>query len=289
MKVNKSRIILIAVAVVLVAVLAALVIVALGDLADRQNNQPQETTVSTTQPPVGDDQIVETPYGKLVFPGEWEDYLLIDRVEEPDLTISFSAKLPSGKNHDLFTIRFGEAVEPAVGQVLSSEGVAVGVHVTMHPFNPDGSWSVKDTEVVSDMLECLNPVLEGLNMVPVGTPIPEINGDEMSIDTPYCKLYFPTRWLEELRITVDETDGYDVMFKAVIGEHKAVKLFAVNFGGSEAMGKSVHTLKTENDVPFSVRLRTFELNLEGWGTVDQSTIRSMQEDLNHLLEKLIKE
>lgn len=288
MKLNKSKMILIALTAVLAIVLAVLVIVALGDMADRKVPQTQ-TTTAPTKPQVGEDTIVDTPYGKLVFPGEWEKYLKVEQSDEPDLTICFIAKLPSGKVQNLFDIRFGEAVDPAVGQVISSEGVAVGVHVTVHPFHPDGSWAVKETEAVSDMLECLNQVLEGLNMVPVGTPIPEVSGDEMTIDTPYCKLYFPSRWLEELRITVEETDGYDVVFSAVIGEHKAVRLFAINFGGSDAMGKTAHTLKTENDVPFSVRVRTFVLDLEGWSAVEQSTVLSMQEDLNHLLAKLTEE
>lgn len=288
MRFDKSRVILIAAVAVLAIVLAVLVIVALGDMADRKVPQTQ-TTTAPTQPQAGEDVTVETPYGSLVFPGQWGDYLQVERTEEPDLTICFIAKLPSGKVQNLFDIRFGEAVDPAVGQVVSAEGVAVGVHVTVHPFDPDGSWAVKDTEVVSEMLECVNEVLEGLNMVPLGTPIPDITGDEMAIDTPYCKLYFPSRWAEELRLTVEETDGYDLIFSAVIGEHDAVAVFAVNFGGSEAMGKVVHSLMTENNVPFSVRVRTFELTLEGWSAVDQSTVMSMQEDLNHLLAKLTEE
>lgn len=288
MRFDKNKMILIGVAAVLTIVLAVLVIVALGKMDDLKISQPQETT-APTQPEVVEDLTVETPYGNLTFPGQWADHVLVERTEDPDLTIAFTAKLSDDKRHDLFDIRFGEAVDPAVGQVVSSEGVAVGVHVTVHPFNPDGSWAVKDSDMVSNMLECLDTVLAGLNMVPLGTPIPEISGEEMVIETPYCKLYFPVRWKEELRLTMDETDGYDLVFHAVIGKYDAVPIFAVNFGGTDAKGSSVCRLTTENDVPFDVRARTFELELEGWSMVDQSTIMAMQEDLNHLLTKLMAE
>lgn len=286
MRLNRSRIILIAVAAVLVIVLAVLVIVALSGLADRKNDNPRETIPSTVQPQQGGEKTVETPYGDLVFPSAWAQYLEVERVEEPELEVRFSASFPSGKNQKLFDIRFGEALETAVGQVVTEDGVAVGVHVTVYPFNPDGGWPAKESTAVSEMLESLTDVLKGLDMVPVGTPIPEVEGEELAINTPYGKLYFPGRWAEELKLTIDETDGYDLVFCAVIGGHEPVRLFALNFGGSDAMGNAAGTVKTENDVPVVVRVRSFELVLDGWSSVDRSTVNAMQEDVNHLLAKL---
>ena len=289
MKIDKNKIVLFSLVAVLIIVLAVLLIVALGELKDRKNERPQTTTSPTIGQEEGADVITETPYGKMVFPGKYSNYLTVEQTENPDLTISYVATLPSGKVQKLFDIRFGEALDPAVGQVVSAEGLAVGVHVTIHPYNPDGSWSVTETDAVTAMLENLNDVLAGLNMVPVGTPIPEILGEEMAIDTPYCKLYLPKRWLEELRLATEESDGYDLVFSAKLGDHETVKIFAVNFGGSEAMGQVVHTLMTENDVPFVVRARIFDLDISGWSAVDQNTVMAMQEDLNHLLQKLTQE
>ena len=287
MRIDKTKILLIALALLLAAVLLVLVIVALGDLADRK--APQDgPTVATTQPQGGEDVTVQTPYGNMVFPGQWADYLKVEQTKDPDLTIRFIAKLSGDKTHDLFDVRFGEATEPAVGQVVSDEGVAVGIHVTVHPFEPDGSWATRDAEAVAEMLECVADVLKGLNMVPLGTPIPEVNGDEMTIGTPYCDLYFPSRWKEELQLTIEQTDGYDLIFSAVIGEHEAIRVFAVNFGGSENMGQVAHTLVTENQVHFNVRARIFALETEGWSSVDQATVVAMQEDMNHLLAKLLE-
>ena len=287
MRIDKTKMLLIALALVLAIVLLVLVIVALGDLAGRKDPQV-DPTVDTTQPQGGDDVTVQTPYGNMVFPGRWADYLQVEQTQDPDLTIHFIAKISDGKVHNLFDIRFGEAVDPAVGQVVSEEGLAVGVHVTVHSFAPDGSWAFKDAEAVEAMLECLNDVLSGLDMVPIGTPIPEIKGDEMAIDTPYCTLYFPARWKEELQLKVEQTDGYDLIFSAVIGDHEAIPIFAVNFGGSDAMGQVAHTMVTENQIHFNVRARIFALKTEGWSSVDKSTVVAMQEDMNHLLAKLLE-
>lgn len=287
MRIDKRKLILIIAAVALAIVLAVLVIIALGDLKNRKKDVPLETTAPTIQAQEGEDKIVETPYGKMKFPGKWVQYLTVERSEKPDLTIRFTAKLPSGKVQNLFDVRFGEAVDPAVGQVVSPEGVAIGVHVTVHPFNPDGSWAVDEIDATNEMLESLNEVLSGLNMVPVGTPIPEINGEEMSIDTPYCKLYLPKRWLEEIRVSVDESKGYyEVVFNAVIGEHDPVQVFAISFGGDDSAGTSIGLVKTENDVPVLIRLRTPMPDTTEWGSVDRDTLVSLQETC---VEELLKE
>jgi hypothetical protein len=284
---NKNKLILIAVAAVLVIALTVLLVIALGDLKDRQNDVPQPTTVPSVQAQEGKDLDVNTPYGKMVFPGKWANYLKIQRTENPELKISFSADFPSGKNQPLFDIRFAEAQKPAVGQVVTAEGVAVGVHVTVHTFSPDGSWSVDEIDATNEMLESLNDVLAGLNMVPVGTPIPEIVGEEMSVDTPYCKLYLPKRWLEELRITTDEAKGYyEVIFSAKIGAHDSVEVFAISFGADESYGPQAGLVKTENDIPIVIRLRSFDLDTKDWGSVDRSTLLALQEDVNVLLAKL---
>lgn len=115
-------------------------------------------------------------------------------------------------------------------------------------------------------------------------PSPELEGEDVVIETPYGKLYMPGTWKEELTVSVDQTDGYEVVFYGTFGDHDPIALFAVNFGGSQ--GTVVETVYTENNVPCDVRLRTFQLEMEGWTNIDQATARAMQEDLNHLLAKL---
>lgn len=285
MRFDKKKIILTAVITVLLVVLAVLVIIALTSLNEQPPvKQPDRTTAATEPADTVEDHIIETPYCDIRFPGRYAEYLKVERTENPNLTLDFIAKMNSGKVQKLFTLGFGAAEVPAVGQVTSKDGVAVGVYVTTYEFEPDGTWSVKEAAIVDAMMETLNDVLKSMKISDLGTPIPEVEGDEVVIDTPYGKLYMPGKWVEELTVSVDQSDGYKVTFYGTIGEHDAIALFAVNFGGSE--GSVVHTMYTENDVPFAVRVLAFELDIQDWNAVDQSTAKAMKEDINHLLAKL---
>lgn len=289
MNYNKNKIILTAVVAVLLVVLAVLVIIALTSLNDQPPaaTRPNHTTAATEPADSVEDHIIETPYCDIRFPGQYAEYLKVERTESPDLTLDFIAELDSGKVQKLFTLRFGAAEVPAVGQVTSKDGVAVGVYVTSYEFNPDGTWPVKEATAVDAMMESLNAVLKSMKISDLGTPIPEVEGDEIVIDTPYCKLYMPSVWAEELTVTVDQSDGYMVTFFGTIADHEALPLFAVNFGGGE--GQVVHTLYTENDVPYFVRVKAFDLEIQDWNAVDQSTAKTMKEDINYLLGKLREE
>ena len=286
MKIDMKKRILIALAVVLAVVLVVLVIVALMGMDDKKPTSTPGNTTAPTQsgnPPA--DVVINTPYGNILFPGEWADYLEVERTDEPNLQLEFIAQMKSGKRQQLFALTFGEPKDPAVGQIGTADGVAVGVHVTNYEFAPDGTWQVKETTTVSAMQNALKDVLESLRISPLGTPMPEVQGDEIVIETPYAKLYLPGKWIEELQIKVDESNGYDVTFYGVINGHDPIALFAINLGGKQ--GEIVHTLFDENDVAIPVGVRTFELKMAGWSTVDQMTAVAMVEDMNYLLAKLM--
>lgn len=289
MKFDVKRIALIVAAALLAVVLVVLVVIALSGLGNRGENVTQPTTAPTQPSTPPADKVIETPYGNMVFPGEYAPYLQVERVEQPELTLNFIAKTESGRTQPLFDLRFGEAMEPAIGQVISDDGVAVGVYLTVHSFSPDGSWSLKDRTLVAEMLEQVNDLVDQLMLLPLGSPVPDVQDGEIVIDTPYCKLYFPERWKEDLRIAVTQTKGYEVVFSGDIGEHKGVKLFAVNFGGGEDTGKIAHTIMTNKGVALHIYVRTYTLETEGWSSLDVNTAKTMQEDLNHLLSKLIEE
>ena len=287
MRIDRNKLILIVVAAVLTIALIALVVVALGDLKDRNNDVPDFTTVPTLQTQEGKDVEVPTPYGTLVFPSKWSKYVRISRTEDPELEIHFEAAFPSGKTQKLFDICFAGAQAPAVGQVVTADGVAVGVHVTHHLLKPDGSWSVNEIDAASEMLESLDDVLAGLNMVPVGTPVPVVDGETMSMETPYCKLYLPKRWLEEIRVSLDESKGYyQLIFEAVIGNHDPEQVFIISFGGDASVGSPIGLVKTENDVPILIRMHTPTPDTSEWGSVDRATWVALQESC---IEELLKE
>lgn len=293
MRYNKNRVLLITAIVLLAILLTLLTVSALISLSERNNTTPGGSsstgTEQVTQPSTNTsgDLVIQTPYGDLVFPGQWAQYLKTEQNDGADYGINFHAKLESGKEQLLFTLEFGEAKAPAVGQVRLENGQAFGVYVFAAGFTPDETWDADEVNIVRAMQEALNDVLNCLKMEPLGTPEPDVEGDELVIDTPYGKLYYPGKWKEETKITIDESDGYEVVFHGAVGGHDFQPLFAVNFGGSK--GTVVHTLTLENDIPMQVRLRTFPLSMEEWSAMDQAMMRAMQEDLNHLLAKLREE
>lgn len=289
---NRQNRILLLVLIILLAVLLVAAVIALVSMEERNTpkNPGSATGTGNSTDPSAEptkDLVIETPYGELVYPGQWAQHLKVEHTDGADYGISFTAELENGKTQELFMLQFGEPKDPAVGQLTTVDGVTVGVHVTVYEFDLDGTWSDEETATVTGMQEALNDVLESLNLQPLDAPPPEIQGEELVIDTPYGKLYFPGQWAEELEITTDESDGYEVIFHGAIAGHPSQPIFAVNFGGSK--GTVVHTMMTDNGVAFYVRLRTFPLDTEGWSAVDDATIRAMQEDLNHLLAKLREE
>ena len=85
---------------------------------------------------------------------------------------------------------------------------------------------------------------------------------------------------------MDQSKGYELLFIGNFGEHKGVKLFALNFGGGPEAGQIAHTLRTENDVQLHIYLRSFALEMDDWTALDADTARTMQEDVNYLLSRL---
>lgn len=289
MRFDVKRIVLIAAAALLAVVLVVLMVIALSGLGNIGDNMTQPTTAPTQPTEPQEDHVIATPYGNILFPGQYAPYLQVEETENPELTLKFIAKMDSGKRQPLYELRFGQPVEPAIGQVVTDDGVAVGVYLNVYEATFDGTWPVKETALVSEMLELVNDLVEQLDMVDLSAPIPEVQDGEIVIETPYCNLYFPERWKEELRIDVDKTKGYELLFIGNIGEHKGVKLFALNFGGGPEAGQMAHTLRTDNDVQLHVYLRSYTLDTEGWSALDRDTAMTMQEDVNHLLGKLKEE
>ena len=291
MRNRQNRTILLILIAVLVVLLIAAIITLIGMGQQEKPYQPGSSTgEGSSSKPSSDateDVILATPYGALVYPGQWAEYLETEVNDGEDYGITFFAELERGKTQPLFMLEFGEPKSPAVGQLTTQDGITVGVYVTIYDLDPDESWTDQEKNIVTGMQEALNDVLASLNLQSLGTAPPELQGEELVIETPYGKLYFPGRWAEELEITTDESDGYEIVFHGTVGTHKALPLFAVNFGGSN--GTVVHTMTTDNGVVFHVRLRTFPLDTEGWSAIDAATIRAMQEDLNHLLAKLREE
>lgn len=247
----------------------------------------EETNPKETQPAKKEDfTTMKTPYCTLKYPKEWAGLLRVTVKEGNPYTLTYFADLDSGKSQQLFTIAFGGSEEGALGAVTVN-GKAVPVHVSTSEFKPDNSWSDKDINIVYTMQEALNQLLESmpidtLNTPPQGNPnLPQEDGEEMVIDTPYGQLRYPTRWKDYLDLKINDKNGYSVEFRCKVEGQEPVTLFTVYFGGDK--GVAVGTGKDGVEI----RLEVPEMDLPNtWDEEDRRIAAAMQEDLNVLLSNL---
>lgn len=276
------------------------------EAAPTEDTQPTGTTeqTDTTNPTSGketeptdapgtekeDQTTLKTPYCTLQYPKEWGDFLRVEVKEGNPYTLTYFADLNSGKTQELFTISFGGSQEGALGTVTAG-GKAVPLHVSSVDFQPDGSWSDEEINIVYTMQEAMNDLLDAMpietaSQPPQGDPnLPKEDGEEMIIDTPYGELRYPSRWKDYLDLKVNDKNGYSVEFRCSVGGHAPVSLFVVHYGGSK--GIAVATGKDSSGKSVEIRLEVLEIDLnDAWSDEDMRIVAAMQEDLNFLLSKL---
>lgn len=266
-----------------------------------------ETTLPeiTIPAPTPDAEIV-TPYGTMLFPGDWSVFLETVVSEDP-YCVRFDCRLESGRAVELFTISFGGEMADAIGAVKDAEGTLVAVSVAEAEFAPDETFSDSDANIVYNMRSCLNYVLESLGLQEavieqtqetkpaetkpaetkpgISETLPAEMRDDMAIDTPYGELHYPVKWAEYLSIAVDESNGYSVAFYCALAEHEPALLFTVHFGGTQ--GAVVTKISDKNGGTVEVRVSFVELDLdETWIDNDVGIAYSMQEDINYLLSAI---
>ena len=242
------------------------------------------TTVPTTAAP--DDVKIETPYATLYYSGEWKDFL---EVQENGNTYTFYSNVTEQKKQKLFSLTFGGNVNDAIGILRDEAGNVVPLHVESYKFEPDDSWTDRECNIVYTMLDLLNDVLIKLPLEPVPettqppTTLPnEGDREAMGIDTEYCQLMYPAQWAEHLKLDPKQDS---IAFYCVNTEGQELLLFTIYFGGDQ--GTAAKTIRDYNGNSVEVRVDIQELNPDStWTDADRRIARSMQEDMNYLLEKL---
>ncbi len=257
--------------------------------AESEEPKPESTAPPKDQREPADTSI-ETPYGTLNFSEDWARFLRVETKEGKDYAVEFYAEFLSGKTQKLFTIRFGGSEQGAIG-LIAANGKEVPVHVESVEFKPGSEWSDSDVNVVFSMQECLNDILAELELIPPQQEpqeepvLPDDDGTDMAIDTPYGELYYPSRWKEYLTLKVEEKDGYSVTFSSKVSGHAEQCLFVVYFGSQK--GIEVGAIKDASGRSIRVSVDIFPFEPDGsWSDSDSTIIFAMQEDMNYLLSKL---
>lgn len=110
--------------------------------------------------------------------------------------------------------------------------------------------------------------------------------EEMVIDTPYCKLYYPKKWEDSLKVNKKTDEPYTVEFYATI-EKSDFHLFDFIFNGTD--GVLIGELTTDDGSAVKVNVNSYELEIDKLSEDEISNLYLMQEDINYILQKLIAE
>lgn len=103
---------------------------------------------------------------------------------------------------------------------------------------------------------------------------------EMAIETPYCTLYYPGKWVDVVKTeAVDLGYGYQVQFYGVDGK-KEINLFSVQFGAEDTSAEPVGSV-LKNDIATEVFLEKAKLPANA-----SENIVAMHNDADYLLNKL---
>ena len=105
------------------------------------------------------------------------------------------------------------------------------------------------------------------------------------IETPYCMLYYPEKWKEQVRIEKVGGDVFKVEFYGQVEGKEEQHLFDLLLGGTEGYTLGYLATKDENKVAINIISYSLELG-EDWQNAEVNTIYAMQEDVNYTIDKL---
>lgn len=103
---------------------------------------------------------IDTPYAHLLFSKAWEEYLVVEKIEEEPYKVKFSCNLPDKGTIELFTYIFGDSGDIVVGHI---NDVVVGLSIGT--VEADDSWTEEERTIFYTMREEMNTILDGLAKV----------------------------------------------------------------------------------------------------------------------------
>lgn len=260
-----------------------------------QTQGTTETTESTTVPPGTEGPTqppetmdpalegmfeLETPYCVLYFPELWEDYLVINPVEDPAYRMEFWCRIEEDVCYPLFTVSFGSGEGVLLGEVADYEGDPIGVYLECHSLDEEVSGEVRQTFFA--MQEDVNELIARL---PFYESASEAEGD-IQIATPYGTLFYPGQWEEWLLVEQVDGESHTVGFRAVF-ETARLPLFDITFGAEDGKSLGMVTDAQGNEIPVGIVM--YELDTEGLSEEEQETACAMQEAANDVIERLLTE
>lgn len=124
------------------------------------NNDKEET--SSAVEAESEEIKIETAYGTLYYPKQWEDFVSIEQNEEDDkIVVSFAATI-SDTSYPLFEVTIGGNEGTSVGEITDSEGTKRTVYMQAGELEEDPNLTETEQKRLYAMQEDLNYVIDHL-------------------------------------------------------------------------------------------------------------------------------
>lgn len=279
---NKKKLWIIGV-VIIIAVALLLVLLFIG-----RQEQPAGEQEAVLQ-----EITVETPYGTLYYPGEWQDRVYAEVVQGETVTVSFYGLTSTDQEVRLFDVIFGDSEGEILGTVKLDSGETCPVGVYVYEAAAQNLSAEKDLYEYNAMQEEINYLIARLpienaeqysvpkesNMV-VQNQRPAVYADVV-LETPYATVAYPGELAGQLHVEVHDEANYPVTFCWNRGD-TLIRLFEIAFGGEEGelMGYLVDSGKPVRVTVFDIAQEA-DLNQE-----ELDAALSLQEVLNDVLDRL---
>lgn len=133
-----------------------------SETSTEQSSDEQEASKSETPDVEEKDTLIETPYGSLCFPSQWDEFLKVEQTKENEtVVVSFSAEIKD-EQFPLFTISIGNGEGEPAGTISDADGTQHDVYVHVEEIQESEALSESEQKRLYVMQEDINYLLDNL-------------------------------------------------------------------------------------------------------------------------------
>lgn len=263
--------------------------------------EPAQQEIEETTPPetitvtaVYEDIIIETSYGNLYYPGEWEHLIHVVVTQEEDYAVEFYVISDTQQRYHLFDVFFTDNLENVVGVLNTVDGQTIGVGINIYPITVELESDEDHIEMLRNIQESVNYVIQKLPLEdlpeaaeeePQPTQMQEMEYADMTVETPYGQLKCSGKWDNQIRIELDDSELYTATFYGKVNKKPEQHLFTITFNVGEDDAVAFVIDAEQQQVGISIIPGDIIVD-DSWSEEEVNIIYAMQEEINYVLENL---
>ena len=153
--------VLIAIITLLLAIIAVLLWMLLGktnNIEKKSNSDSESSTSITIGSPDNEREAIEieTKYGTLYYPLEWEKNLRTEIIDKDEYKVEFYGTVKGKAEQHLFDLIFNGEVGYNFGTIRTESGEDVTINIESYAFEPDNTWTEDEEFTLYAMQEDIN-------------------------------------------------------------------------------------------------------------------------------------